>query len=450
MNDNQYITEADVAVLPRSKAVFYSSDFNPRDLANERNSGSQFYSEAYYSNNYLRFGEYKIEPNGIDNNFPQNYKLLLDSVYLAHGVKRTLINLLLSGGIGIYSEIKEDKKIIRDWQLDNEISDWLDSFNFTTDYIAELATDMVYIENCYTQFLRNKGARIGQSPKIAALKYLPVEKMRLEFPDDFGKRFNVFYSDWILNNISPEEIQTFPIFDNRNPFENSNSVMFIKMPTFGSTSYGRPADIGASQLLKVLSLLPNYHKANLTEKGFKWIVSVSKDYYKTICEKYKWEIESKEFKAWKQQFQETIDNFLIAPDSEKVQTRLMTEFAYDPFTHKVIDSIQITKLEDDTKELSEVGMSLHDTYTIGYVSANAIHPQLANVSLKNHALSGSELREAYEMHIKTATPMMRTLLLHPVNTAIKLNFPNKNLKLGFMDVAFEDYNEKKNTKPVNN
>ncbi len=46
------------------------------------------------------------------------------------------------------------------------------------------------------------------------------------------------------------------------------------------------------------------------------------------------------------------------------------------------------------------------------------------------------------MHIKTAVPTMRMLLLHPVNTAIRLNFPKKNMKLGFMDVAFEDFNEK--------
>ena len=110
-----------------------------------------------------------------------------------------------------------------------------------------------------------------------------------------------------------------------------------------------------------------------------------------------------------------------------------------------IDNIKITKLEDDTKELSETGISLYDTYTMGYISASSIHPQLANVHLKNHALSGSNLREAYEMHIKTAVPTMRMLLLHPVNTALKLNFPEKNMKLGFMDVAFEDFNEKNST-----
>ena len=91
-------------------------------------------------------------------------------------------------------------------------------------------------------------------------------------------------------------------------------------------------------------------------------------------------------------------------------------------------------------------MDLHDTYTIGYVSASSLNTSLANVHLKNHSLSGGNLRESYEMHIKTATPTMRQLLLHPVNTALKINFPNKNLKLSFMNVAFENYDTKNTTK----
>ena len=450
MNVFNNINDADVAVLPRSRALLYSSDFNPREITEERlASGDAFYVENNYAN-FLHFGEYKIEPNGIDNNFPVNYKMLLDSVYLAHGVKRTLINLLISGGIGLYQEVKEEKKIIRDWLIDKEVSDWLNSFNCETEYIPELATDMVYLENAYTLFLLNKGARIGFNERIAALRYLSVEKMRLEYPDKNGNRNRVFYSDWFNNLNNPENIKPYPIFNMLVPFKNPQSVMYVKMPTFGSTAYGRPPEIGAVQMLKVLSLLPAYHRANLTEKGFKWIVSVSREYYDGICTQNRWEKASDEFKKWKDKFVESIDSFLSAPEGDKVQTRFLTEFQYDPYSKTKIDSIVITKLEDDTKELSEVGMSLHDTYTVGFTSASSINPQLANVHLKNHALSGSQLREAYEMHIKTATPMMRTLLLHPVNTALKINFPNKNIKIGFMDVAFEDYNQKKNTTPVNN
>lgn len=438
------IEEADVAILPKSRALVYAAD--PREeLATTSTTNSQLYLEQDNYVTFMNYGEYKIEPNGLDNNFPRNFKSLLDTVYIGHGIKRTLINLLISGGVGVYKEIKEGMKIIRDWQLDNEIADWLESFDFHTNYIPELATDMIYVENAFTQFILNKGARVKLAPKIVSLKALSADMARIEAEDESGNRNHVFMSDWMNNNLTSTDIQTFPMFDRANPFKNPNSVMFMKMPTFGSTAYGRPVDIGATSMLKVLSLLPNFHQSNLTEKGFKWIVSISQSYYKSIQNKYGWGENAPEFVTWKKNFQASIDTFLSAPEGDKVQTRFMTEFVLDPLTRTEVDAVKITKLDDDTRELSEVGMSLHDTYTIGYVSANSIHPQLANINLKNHALSGSNLREAYEMHIKTSTPLMRSLLLHPANTALKINFPSKGLKIGFMDLAFEEFNKVKST-----
>jgi hypothetical protein len=256
---------------------------------------------------------------------------------------------------------------------------------------------------------------------------------------------SIFYGDWSFTGLTDKEIKPFPVFDRANPFRYPVSAMFLKMATFSSTGYGRPPDIGAVQMLEVLVLLPNFHKSNLTEKGFKWIISVSQDLYDAVCKENNWTRTGKEFAEWKTLFTNKIDDFLMAPEGDKVQTRFLTEFAVDKHTMKPIDAVQITKLDDDTKTLSEVGLTLHDTYTIGYVSASSIHPQLANVHLKNHALSGSNLKEAYDMHIRTATPIMRNLILHPINTALKINFSNKNLKAGFMDLSSNDTTFKTNS-----
>ena len=114
LSDNN-IDAADVAILPRSGSVLYTT----LDTESDVNNMNLQYLEQNYHNNFLVFDKYRIEPNGLDNNFPTNFKNLLNSVYIGHGVKRTLINLLISGGVGIYKEVKEEKKIIRDWQIDN-------------------------------------------------------------------------------------------------------------------------------------------------------------------------------------------------------------------------------------------------------------------------------------------------------------------------------------------
>jgi len=449
MRDFSDIKEADVAVLPRSNTLFYGSDSSdPRNKTVEFAENLE-YMEASQVENFIHIGDYKIEPNGLDNNFPMNFKKLLDRVYLSHGLKRTMINLLLSGGVGLYKPVKEGYRIIKDWQLDNQITDWLESFDFFGSYITEAATDMIYLENTWTMFSLNKGARVG-NPKIAKLECLPVEKMRLEYPNAKGVRKNAFYSDWNFNQMDLSLISKIPIFDRNRPFARKNSVMFTKMPTFGSTSYGRPPEIGAIQMLKVLAILPNFHKANLTEKGFKWIVSVSSDYYKMIRERNKWQPTDKKFIEWKERYKDKIDEFLSAPDGDKIQTRFMTEFATDRNTLKTVDTVKLTKLDDDTESISKVGMDLHDTFSAGVASAVSLNPQLANMHLKNHALSGSNLREAFDMHIAVATPTMRNLLLNAANVALKINYPKSGLKLGFMDTAFEDYNPIKTTKKVEN
>ena len=99
-------------------------------------------------------------------------------------------------------------------------------------------------------------------------------------------------------------------------------------------------------------------------------------------------------------------------------------------------------MEDDTKDLTEAGLSLSDTYTMGLVSASGLNPQLANVHLKNHALSGSNYSEAYNGHILTNTPTIRNLILYPVNFAIRQNWPEKRVKLGFYDTILEDTSSK--------
>ena len=428
--------DSDVAVLPKSNSIFYTAG-DPREA---QTSDQQFtdlkYLEDTRRDRYLLFGEDRILPNGFDNNFPTNYKALLDQVYIGHGVKRSLINLLLSGGVSIYKEIKEGNAVIKDWQLLSqfpEVEDWLEAMNFFTDYLPEAATDMIYVENTATIFSRNRGARLGISPKIAALKLIGSEEARLDYAEFNQPHRYMYQSDWTYNTLRLENMIKYPMWDRSAPFAAPHAAVFIKMPTFASFGYGRPTDIGATEMLKLLAILPQFHRANLTEKPLRWIIKVNSSLYEKVCTANKWAITSKEFKEWKQKWQASIDSFLYAAKGDKVQTRLFTEFVRPLNANAPEDTISIEKLDDDTKELSETGLDLWDTATVGFVSANTVHPQLANINLKNHALSGSNLVEAYNMHILTATPTMRNLLLSPANTALKVNWPSLGLKLGFMD-----------------
>ncbi len=424
--------EFDVAILPRSGTLFMSE--NPRERHADRfQKNGLRYVEANMRGHYLSMGDFKILPNGADNRFPENFKELLDSVYLG-GVKSTLVDLALSGRPIICKEVIKEGKVVNEPVIDNEISDWLDSWRFYEEYLDEIATDMVYVENGWTAMKLNRGARFGlEEPKITALEHFGVEDMRLGYAEN-GRPKKAYMADWGFNALAPEGVAEYPLFDYRDPFRHPISFAFEKTPTFASKGYGRPRDIGATQQLRVLSLLPNYHYGNLTQKGFKWVVYIDQNYYIGICEKNNWKPDSKEFREWKKDFLASIDTFLISEDGSKVQTRFQTEFRYNgqrgDAMHK---SVHIEKLEDDTKDQAQVGLDLHDSYSVAYTSALGISPKLANLNLKNHALSGSDVKEEYEKHIRTTAPRIRNKILSPVNAAIRANWPKKRLKIAFQD-----------------
>ncbi len=445
----------DVAILPKSGSVFYAAS-DPRE---ETGAGTMEFTDLKYlednrRDSYLLFGNERILPNGHDNNFPRNYKNLLDQVYIGHGIKRSLINLLLSGGVGLYRERKEGSNVVKDWQLLSahpEIDDWLMGWGFFTDYLAEAATDMIYVENNTVLFSRNKGARHGFSPKVASMKLINAEESRLQYTDFNRPRKYIYQGDWTCSDLRGQHIIKYPLMDVQRPFAHPHSAMFVKMPTFASQAYGRPTDIGATEMLKLLAILPQFHRANLTEKPIRWLIKVNSAYYDEILKAKGWSKTDQKFIDWKEDFKTSIDTFLYAAKGDKVQTRFFSEFTKG-VTGQLEDKIQIEQLDDKTKELSETGLALMDSVTIGYVSANSIHPQLANIHLKNHALSGSNLKEAYDMHIQTATPTMRNLLLWPVNQAIRINWPKSGLKLGFMDAQLntkEKPKEKTDNAPAN-
>lgn len=225
------------------------------------------------------------------------------------------------------------------------------------------------------------------------------------------------------------------MFDAANPFAAPHMAVFKKMPTFGSFGYGRPTDIGAMEWLALLAILPRFHKANLTELPIRWLVKVNSAFYDDVCTANGWTKTDPKFIEWKTNFKTEVDTFLVAAKGDKVQTRFFSEFSLLP-NGTTSDKIQIEALKDNTLDLSKVGLDLNETASAAYLSSLGLNPQLGNINLKNHALSGSNLVEAYNIHISIATPMLRQLLLAPVNTAIKLNWPNSRWCLGFQDVIF--------------
>ena len=98
------------------------------------------------------------------------------------------------------------------------------------------------------------------------------------------------------------------------------------------------------------------------------------------------------------------------------------------------DLFKITpiKAEINDKAYSD----LFDQATIAVCSAHGVNPALAGVIIKDKTLtSGSELENAYNMHLKLKVPSSRNAVLMPLKRIAKINAWDRDIKFGIEDVT---------------
>lgn len=91
----------------------------------------------------------------------------------------------------------------------------------------------------------------------------------------------------------------------------------------------------------------------------------------------------------------------------------------------------IKPIDQNIKEFVETQISIANKSDSAVSSAVGIHKSLAGISGEGKADSGSEQLYAYLMYKLTGVRIPEMIVMEMVNNAIKINFPEKNLKLGF-------------------
>ena len=177
-----------VAILPQSRSTFEITALERTDadgnvMFNRAAIHSPF-TENVTSSEYWTYGDVRIVPNGPDNLFPQRFKMLLDKDNIAPGVLRQKIDLMMTGGEMLYKEEISGTQRIKIPIIDNQIEDWLASFDFFDKYLLPAVTDFAYIENCAALLVNNEAYRFGGrfgKPQIASVKHINIEEVRMQW-----------------------------------------------------------------------------------------------------------------------------------------------------------------------------------------------------------------------------------------------------------------------------
>ena len=434
--DSGIWTDGFTAILPRSNAAVCIMAANPRE--NKQIGYDSKYFEELRTNNYIVINGYKISPNGPANTFPTDLRRLLDADNNMHGMLRTKIDLLLAGGTFLYRPIivgeGADRQIVREPVFDNEIEDWLEECNFL-ECLLQAAVDFTYTENVFTQFVRNRFARLeGFRDKWRlTLKTINAEDCRLEVMDGNGKINHVFVADW-LDPESRNIPAWYPMFDKSEPWKSPAAMWFGRFPSFASKYYGRPQFVGAEKYISLAGLIPYWHQDNIQNAQFKWHVEVSADWWSRLLAEERVPSGSKEELEFQTKFLEAIDSTLFSSTAENAAKRIHSRFTLNS-QGQPVPGLKITALEDNTDKNSKAYLDLYQTVDNVKISAVGLDPALSNTYKQGKLSSGSEKMHAFNIHTKVVAPIPRRIILGPWNCALAANFPTRSdIRIGFRDV----------------
>jgi hypothetical protein len=137
-------------------AFTYNVSETPRELYNAKVIDNLDWNER---SNYI--GDYIVYPFGANNDLPDIIKQVVQNNYITPGMLKKKTQLIWGLGPQLYKEKIINGVLNREWVEDNQISDWLHSWDYE-DFLLKACTDYQHIEGVFSRFELNKGSRIGK------------------------------------------------------------------------------------------------------------------------------------------------------------------------------------------------------------------------------------------------------------------------------------------------
>lgn len=424
-----------VAILPQSRTIYEKKALtNPRDIVTPGITPSAFIETPYFRD-FFYAGNEQVVPDGPDNLFPYRWKQLIESDSIMPGMLRQRIDLMLAGKTMLYTEVLEDDKIRKIPLLNNEISDWLESWDFNN-YLINQATDFVYIERIATMMIPNKYRRLTSDfdhlKKIASLQRIPVEDVRMGPYDSNYQIGNYYISDWLQWTSGVTKV---PAFNKLDPFS-SPSMYYEKMPSFCSKYYGRPSTIGVANYLNLKLLILNNTEDFIINAPFRFHIESPFEYWQKVQESNGWD--QAQLSAYEDQMLSDMDNFLKASDGRNAMKRFHTKYNLSEYGKERL-GWKITPISDDSEKRMDSNFKGFEKINENIIAATSLDPSLSNIQITGKLSSGLDKLIAFNMHQLTNTPTPRRKILAAVNEAIKLNFWRKDFRpvLGFDELQLQ-------------
>lgn len=419
--------------------TFAITETNPRDFESQRPK-----NDTLNWDKQAHIGGYRIFPYGDYNDLPTQVKRIIANNPTAPGLLAKKRDLVYGQGPQLYVDKVENGVYVREWTDDTEVKQWLESWDYES-YLMKLIVDYNHIESGFTKFIQRRGSRIGRT-KFSRLEHCKADRSRLAVPEKAINTLDPTHcvvTDWGFHHInSVKNYQAYRLFDFTKPFSHRISAYYSSMYSFCQDYYTVPDIYGSLEWIRRATAIPFLLKAfsdnslnikyHIESPGAFW--ANKKDQMRQQFADENKTFKEKNFTDWKKEFFNKISKVLAG--DKNVGKFLHTESVME------VDGMNLTEagwkikpIDQNIKEFIESQIKISDRADRAVSAGIGLHGALGNINESARSNSGTEQLYALKNYLATGISIPEKIITKPLNYALKANFPNKNLKVGFYHMA---------------
>lgn len=398
---------------------------------NWSNSMSQFFngSSQDWDGDPVTVAGVRVVPWGVDNNLPNAIRDLLEKNNLGPGILDRKTGLLYGQGPMLYRVKIENNERVQEWIVDDEIQNWLDSWDYKG-YIRDNLVEYTHMNGHFTKYYMGRGVRIGR-PWVNRLESLHSGECRLVWPSNDSRRLEDV-KEYLTGDYEGYKSRTFlkyPAFDKWNPTKHETAVKYHCMRSFGRSMYAISCFYGSVPWLENANNLPEIIK-HLNENmiAAAYVVHSPHAYWveKEILitqahpEWTEMQIQA-ELAKCRDELMTTIANVMAG------QKNAGKFFSCVDFVDQDgnAQSWKIEPIEMNIDKYIEAQAKISRIADSSTTSGFGLSPALANIIIDGKSDSGSQMLYALKIFYGADTQIPEEIALEAINDAIRINFPEK-------------------------
>lgn len=376
---------------------------------------------------------------GAKNTLPQEREALIRNNGILGELIKTKRDFTIGGGLVFFRSKWVDGKEVKEYvETPPDIAAFLKKVKIRK-ALRKIAKNLLSHGNYFVEFIRDKGN------KIISLRVLECRHVRAVEQDADGEVPGYYWcGKWHKPRDKDAVFKYVPTYnpDKKQPkfiYHSGDDLIFDDY-YYSPTWWGDQV----VKMIQVANMIPEFHLANINNGySIRFWIEVPKNYFAGSSAKNQTleqiaEAGKKESAA-KAEFKKNIDAFLGG--AANAGKAVFTEYDIVKSLGKEFPGIKIHTLDYDLKgdELLKLYAAALQTLT----ASQGIHPTLANVDTAGKLSSGSEMRNAHMVYLKTKTPEPRNIILEIIDILKDENGWDDTLQCEFRDVEITKLDEEK-------